>query len=151
MAEDDPGGEADDTDEEPVVANAPGGVADDVNATVEFVEVAYREAAEQRANYSFSDPERMRALNAAMAESNEVSMKWSLFWVLIGLLVFAELSTVALFFLYMMWGAHWNPPARTLDIWVGATAIQIFSLAQIVVRNLFPLRRPKNKRGSAPK
>jgi hypothetical protein len=42
------------------------------------------------------------------------------------------------FILYARQGVNWDIPESTMDVWLGATVVQIVSIVLIVTRHLFP-------------
>jgi hypothetical protein len=60
-------------------------------------------------------------------------------WLLIGLGSQIAVADLA-FYLYAIIGAHWKIATATMDVWLGATVIQVISVVGIVVRYLFPQR-----------
>lgn len=57
------------------------------------------------------------------------------------LILGAELSFVNLMFLlYTAAGVHWRIPATTMQVWLGATVVQVVGIVYVVTRYLFPRR-----------
>ena len=46
----------------------------------------------------------------------------------------------AVFVAYAWAGRNWNLSAQVIDVWLGATVVQIVGVVQIVTRSLFPRR-----------
>lgn len=60
-------------------------------------------------------------------------------WLLWGL--GAELVIVnLLFWLYAAIGMHWRIPSAAIEVWLGATVVQVVGIVAIVARYLFPRR-----------
>jgi hypothetical protein len=64
-----------------------------------------------------------------------VYARW-LRWMLIGQLAFADL----VFFIYAWAGVGWNVPTAAINVWLGATLIEVVGIVLVVVRYLFPRR-----------
>jgi len=55
------------------------------------------------------------------------------------LILGAELSFVNLMFLlYTAAGVHWRIPGTTMQVWLGATVVQVVGIVYVVTRYLFP-------------
>lgn len=57
-------------------------------------------------------------------------------WLLGGQLFIAD----AIFFVYAQVGAHWQLPPVVIDIWLGATLVEVVGIVLVVTRYLFPRR-----------
>lgn len=44
----------------------------------------------------------------------------------------------AAFFLYGDIGVHWKIPASVIDVWLGATVVQVVGVVLVITRYLFP-------------
>jgi hypothetical protein len=57
------------------------------------------------------------------------------------LILGAELVFVNLvFLLYTAIGVHWRVPDTTMQVWLGATVVQVVGIVYVVTRYLFPRR-----------
>lgn len=66
------------------------------------------------------------------------------------LLIVLQIALVdAVFIAYASWGAHWNVPATILNVWVGATVVQVLGIIAIVVHYLFPNQDRSGSDGGA--
>ena len=102
-------------------------------------------------DYTFEGAELRRAHAEAARDEDDNHFRVALFWVVMALMVLTEVAMVLLFFMYMAKGAHWNPPSSTLNLWIGATTAQVFSVVLVVTRHLFPLSRsPRRSVKAAP-
>ena len=57
-------------------------------------------------------------------------------WLLTVQLVIAD----AVFVIYAWAGRHWKLDAPVIDVWLGATVVQVVGIVLVVTRHLFPLR-----------
>jgi hypothetical protein len=44
----------------------------------------------------------------------------------------------AVFVAYAWKGKHWNVPTAAINVWVGATVVQIFGILYVITNYLFP-------------
>jgi membrane protein YdbS with pleckstrin-like domain len=76
----------------------------------------------------------------------DLSLKRVWAWTLLVALLVLLGSTEALFWFYLIENG-WNVDASTINVWLGATVVQVVGLATIIVRYLFPRR---DRRGDSP-
>jgi hypothetical protein len=81
-----------------------------------------------------------------LARRQELQLKGSyakgILW-LLGL----QFAVADLVFIVYAWaGRDWNLSAQVIDVWLGATVVQVIGVVQIVTRHLFPRR---DNRGGA--
>jgi hypothetical protein len=50
------------------------------------------------------------------------------------------LAANAVFVLYAALGPHWDVPPRVIDVWLGATVVQVVGVVAVVTHHLFPAR-----------
>jgi hypothetical protein len=60
----------------------------------------------------------------------------ALLWLLGGQLAIADV----IFFVYAQVGVHWRLPPVVIDIWLGATLVEVVGIVLVVTRYLFPRR-----------
>ena len=58
------------------------------------------------------------------------------------LLLAAQMSVADAVFVAYGFGEHWKLPTAAIDAWLGATVVQVASIALVVIRFLFPPRLP---------
>lgn len=73
---------------------------------------------------------------AALASRNVLrkGYGWSLLAILAAQIIFADW----IFYEYAKVGRSWDVEAPVMDMWLGATVVEVISITTIVVRHLFP-------------
>ena len=82
-----------------------------------------------------------RIAGAAATQAEQANTLRSIYgYVLLGFVLFQIIAADVIFVLYVDWGRHWNVPSTTLNVWLGATVVQVLGVVVIVVHYLFPNR-----------
>jgi hypothetical protein len=55
-------------------------------------------------------------------------------------LAFQIIIVDAFFFNYAQWGVHWRVSASVMDVWLGATVVEVISILLVIANHLFPTR-----------
>ena len=89
--------------------------------------------------YSNSDLKREKKtlLNQQLSDSNDLRRSYGrhLFYLLIAQVVIAD----GIFLMYCWIGKNWDVPTSAMQVWLGASVVEAFSITLIVVRSLFPV------------
>ncbi len=86
-----------------------------------------------------TDPEAVKRAASAKRASVRATLVQRygtrLFWLMVVQLGIADVG----FFLYAWLGVHWKVSASVMNVWLGATVIEVIGVVLVVTRSLFPM------------
>lgn len=86
-----------------------------------------------------TDPEAVKRAASARRASVRATLVQRygtrLFWLMVGQLFIADVG----FFLYASIGVSWNVTASVMNVWLGASVIEVIGVVLVVTRSLFPM------------
>lgn len=87
---------------------------------------------------SLTSPDgRIASARATQAEQANTLRKYY-GWALLGMLFAQVIAADVIFCLYATHGVHWKIPSTTMNVWLGATVVQVVGVVLVVVHYLFP-------------
>ncbi len=94
-----------------------------------------------------SSTERIADARATQAEqANTLRSRYG--YALLLLVLLQIVAADAIFLIYAWRGVHWDIPEGTLNVWLGATVVQVIAVVVIVVHYLFPEQRNSAEGGT---
>jgi hypothetical protein len=70
----------------------------------------------------------------------DIGLKKTYAYILLGLLGGQVIAADGVFVTYAQVGADWNLSAPVIDVWLGATLVEVVGIVYVVTRYLFPRR-----------
>jgi hypothetical protein len=70
----------------------------------------------------------------------DIGLKKTYAYILLGLLGGQLIAADGVFVTYAQVGADWNLSASVIDVWLGATLVEVVGIVYVVTRYLFPRR-----------
>lgn len=80
--------------------------------------------------------ERKTLLNKQLSDSNDLRRSYGRY--LIYLLIAQVVAADGIFLTYCWKGEHWHVPTSAMQVWLGASVVEAFSITLVVARSLFP-------------